>query len=754
MVLRRRALTLLLSLALPVPALAGELPGVVRMSRADYDRLKDAAEKASLEPVRRPAAVPPSVESASYELRVSPDRIALELTADVLVKAPAVDARVALPPSGLLDALSDAGPAAVGVVHEKGRLALVFPKAGRYRVGARFLPEETRAEGQRSVDFSVLSAAAARLTGFGTDSLLVSVSGAPPEPLAAAVARPLPASASVRAVVKAPVRLQPSEKALVLCDTVDVLRVERDRVAQRVFVRVSVTRGVVSELALVVGKGAEVASLTGPADATHAVAEGGRIRVAFAKPIGGDHVLSLLLSRPAPGEDGRVELEPTRVEGAASSRSFVLVEPNPLRSQETIREATSALSRVDTEDLPAVALAFAGPGTRAYRVTGGGARLALAAPAREVIAPPDTLLRVADLLTVLGDGGARVDRRTLSFETRLPHLDLPIPAGEEVLAVAVDGAPAVPRVDGTSLVVALPPSAASRRTVDVTTKAAASVPAKKGELTLTQPPLPGAALLAKWTIVLPDDRRYRVERTDGIARVQWTRDAPVAAPRGDAQEGSWVGAQNVAPSPATRPSASPASATLGVRVFAEPDGAPLPGVTVEVRGPSGTTTLVTDVEGRAAARNLPPGRYRVRTSLAGFNSVERVETLSPGAALTISENLDLATVEESVVVSGTSAPRPRRERAAAPEPRPAAPVEPFQPDGVEGGVEGGVLGGVIGGVPGAAPAEGDVAQLSEKVQAGGRSLAMEVTGFGKRLLLSGPLVGGRPVSVTLSVKPD
>ena len=189
MVLRLRPLPLLLALFLPAPALAQDLEGVVRMSRSDYDQLKDAADRAQEEPAKRPIEVPPSVENASYELRVSPDRIALELTVDVLVKPSASEARVTFPSAGLLDSFVDRGPATVGVVPAEGRLDLVFPKPGRYRIAARFLPRESRAEGQRSIDFGVLPAAAARLTGFGSDDLRVSVSGAPEEALAPGVAR-------------------------------------------------------------------------------------------------------------------------------------------------------------------------------------------------------------------------------------------------------------------------------------------------------------------------------------------------------------------------------------------------------------------------------------------------------------------------------------------------------------------------------------------------------------------------------------
>lgn len=780
MVLRTRTLSFALALALLRPAglPADELEGVVRMSRSEYDKLKDAAERAGEAPEKAPAPAPPSVENVSYEARVSTDRIALELTADVVVKASAGDARVALPPAGLLDAITDKGPAPVGLVSESGRTSLVFPRPGRYRLGLRFLPAESRAEGQRSVDFTVLPASSARLAGFGSDTLAVSVSGGPQDALAAGVARSLPASAMVRVLVKAPARIAASsEKPLVLCDTVDVLRVERDRVTQRVFVRVSVTRKPLDELVLVVGKGAEVASLSGPSDPAFSTKDDGRVVITPTSPISGDAAFSLLLTRPAPGEDSRVELEATRVEGAASSRSYVLVEANPLRSQETLADGTALLSRVDVEDLPAVALPFAAAGTRAYRVTGAGARLSLAAPVRDVIAPPDTLLVDADLLTVFGDGGSRVDRRRFTFETRLPHLDVPIPEGEELLAVAVDGVPATPRVDGASLVVSLPPSGNPRRLVELTSKSVASVPAGRGELIVAQRPLPGLASLARWTIVLPQDRRYRVEKTDGIGRIAWTKDAPAAVAHVDVRRQSW---EEAAASPAPQslasnaPSAGAAQAAGGTAMLSvgvrTPDGSELPGANVELKGTglAGSVFAVTDAHGRTTFPALPAGRYVVRASLSGFSTVERSTSVASGASVVLPIALPLSSVQASVVVAGESSTEevntssveeplrvgPSRDRGRGVDlsglyrkKSPGADGSQVEADGVEGGVEGGVMGGVLGGVKGPAA-------LSEKLQAGTRSLAMEVTGHGKRLLLSGPLVGARTVSVTLSVKPD
>src|SRR6185436_18196373 len=52
-------------------------------------------------------------------------------------------------------------------------------------------------------------------------------------------------------------------------------------------------------------------------------------------------------------------------------------------------------------------------------------------------------------------------------------------------------------------------------------------------------------------------------------------------------------------------------------------GAPVPGATVSVTSGQGTKTFVTDANGRFYAPFLTPGKYGVKVSLAGFQSVEQ-----------------------------------------------------------------------------------------------------------------------------------
>ena len=84
-------------------------------------------------------------------------------------------------------------------------------------------------------------------------------------------------------------------------------------------------------------------------------------------------------------------------------------------------------------------------------------------------------------------------------------------------------------------------------------------------------------------------------------------------------------------------------------------GGALPGVTVEVSGPTlaGPQVAVTDRRGSFAFTELPPGNYLVAFSLAGFERLEREVELTAGGALTVDAELQLGGLFEEVTVSVT-----------------------------------------------------------------------------------------------------
>lgn len=88
----------------------------------------------------------------------------------------------------------------------------------------------------------------------------------------------------------------------------------------------------------------------------------------------------------------------------------------------------------------------------------------------------------------------------------------------------------------------------------------------------------------------------------------------------------------------------------------DPDGLMLPGVTVTAASPAlqGVKTAVTSENGDYIIPFLPPGDYTVTFELSGFQSSQRSVAVVIGETLTIDLKLGLATVSETVEVTGTA----------------------------------------------------------------------------------------------------
>ena len=86
-------------------------------------------------------------------------------------------------------------------------------------------------------------------------------------------------------------------------------------------------------------------------------------------------------------------------------------------------------------------------------------------------------------------------------------------------------------------------------------------------------------------------------------------------------------------------------------------GAALPGVTVEITGPSLQVprTSVSEADGSYSLPNLPPGTYRIAFSLTGFQTEIRDGfVLSLGFSARLDVAMKIGSIEESIVVSGQS----------------------------------------------------------------------------------------------------
>ena len=64
----------------------------------------------------------------------------------------------------------------------------------------------------------------------------------------------------------------------------------------------------------------------------------------------------------------------------------------------------------------------------------------------------------------------------------------------------------------------------------------------------------------------------------------------------------------------------------------DPQGLPLPGVTITITSPQGVQTFTTDERGRFLAPFLAPGTYTVRSELAGFKPIDGATSWSASAS--------------------------------------------------------------------------------------------------------------------------
>ncbi len=88
----------------------------------------------------------------------------------------------------------------------------------------------------------------------------------------------------------------------------------------------------------------------------------------------------------------------------------------------------------------------------------------------------------------------------------------------------------------------------------------------------------------------------------------------------------------------------------------DPDGSPLPGVMVVMRGPVGQQTQYTGIDGSARFPGLYPGDgYSATFTLDGFTTVIRDGlSVTANRAIDFTVTMDLATVEETITVTGES----------------------------------------------------------------------------------------------------
>ncbi|HEX7139214.1 MAG TPA: TonB-dependent receptor, partial [Vicinamibacterales bacterium] len=106
----------------------------------------------------------------------------------------------------------------------------------------------------------------------------------------------------------------------------------------------------------------------------------------------------------------------------------------------------------------------------------------------------------------------------------------------------------------------------------------------------------------------------------------------------------------------TRAAAQSTTGTISGHVI-DSQGLALPGVTVTASSPAlqGAHTITTSGNGDYIFTALPPGTYTISFELSGFQTQQKTATLAPTQVLPLDVTLGVATLTESVTVSGQTA---------------------------------------------------------------------------------------------------
>ena len=306
-------------------------------------------------------------------------------------------------------------------------------------------------------------------------------------------------------------------------------------------------------------------------------------------------------------------------------------------------------SRVDLSDLPpALGEALQALDlTAAWRLTSPAPSPALAVTS---LPPPSrlpTLVGRRETTTLLTVDGTLVHRDRFTLDQAGPALDLTLPTGAVLWSAQVDGQAVRPVARGGGLAVplgfAVTGEGGAAPVVEVVSVLERTIPKGRSELRLALPQVAAPVALHQWRLLLPEGARYRFRSGD----LKPTRERPEA-------ERSSIAYADHGP-----------GGSAGVRgKVVDKEGEALPGVTVAVSGGGFTKPLflVTRADGTFLLSDLPPGSYTVKAELEGFQATELPVRVPPGKFADLTIELRNVILEETIVVTGETAPlRDRRE---------------------------------------------------------------------------------------------
>ena len=590
--------------------------GTVTLSRTDYDRLLDLANRQPRPPDRAP--LPAALTHAAIRARVSGGTVRATMTVDgevfqagtvkvpLIANATLLDARSGDRPLPLISEGNThvavvSGPAtfsaalewgtAVTTAPGKGSFVLPVPPAGSatatfdvpgeqsdLRVSPGLVLRRTSANGRTSIEAALDPGTATQVWWSAREN----------GPAAA------PREARVLSEVKTLVTIGDADVRLVsLLD-------------------LTVVQGEPTEIEVRLPAGYELAGITG-GSLERSEQQGQRLTLVVATPSRRRHQFLLNLERASAGGSFKLETDFPTVPIAQREIGEIAVEG--LGTLEISSGEIPGLRRMDVREvdqsLTTVARQSLLSAYRYQRTNTGSPTLAL-----NVTRFPDAGVlaaigeRAVATTLVTSEGRALTEIAIWLRNRAQPFMKVSLPPGASMLSVEVAGSAAKPAEGSDGMrVPLLRPGFRPDGPYVVSFVYLHSVPAfaKRGDMQMTLPRMDVPVSVVEWELFLPD--RYRADRFTGsaiAASLAHESVTPVPTP--------------AAPEPPAIAIAVPGQ--IQGRVV-DQTGAPIPGATVTVQAGGQRRTTNTDANGLYSVFGLPSGPMSVTSTLPGFKTVER-----------------------------------------------------------------------------------------------------------------------------------
>lgn len=468
-----------------------------------------------------------------------------------------------------------------------------------------------------------------------------------------------------------------AREARTVAEVMTLVTIGESDLRMAALVDVTVVQGEPSTIPINLPPGYEVTSLTGASLETSDTRDG-TVTIAVTDPATRRHQFLISLERAHDNGSFSLDTATVTLRDVEREKGEVAIEGAGTLELETSER--DGLRRMDVRELnPALASMARTPMLAAFRYQRGSSGAPSLGLSVKRFGDAGVLAAVAErgtATTMVTSEGRAITEVTLRVQNRAqPFLKLTLPPGATLASVEVAGEPAKPVLgtDGTRIPL-LRPGFRPNGPYDVSfvfLHGGAPL-AKRGDLQMLLPRMDVPIGIVDWEVFVPGT--YKVTVVDGNVidrRIEDTSDRsgtfyePRYAPPPSASS-TFGGGRNNGVSGgvgggivAAPPSPGSVGLTDTGTVFGratDESGSPLPGVTVELRGPGrgDVRAVITDANGVYYVASVPAGTWHLTATLIGFRTAAQQVTMRSDGPTLANVVLAVGALEETITVSGAA----------------------------------------------------------------------------------------------------